>query len=233
MAGIILGMFSDRQNAEDAVDELQDYGYDTGDISIIMRDIDQKETPAKSAGAKITRGAVSGATTGAVVGGIAGLLGALLIPGIGGFLIGGPIAAAFGLTGAAASTLSGAATGAVTGGLLGGFMGLGLPEEEAREYESRIKEGDILIAVPVSEGNESYVREVLYGCNADRVRVIRQPKEYGDFPDRIRSPGMNNHHDEKDYSHSYFAGMKGGQVNKAKRASRTGKQREKGGKKHS
>jgi hypothetical protein len=85
-------------------------------------------------------GAATGAAAGGAVGGTLGLLagiGALAIPGLGPFIAAGPIMAA----------LSGAAAGAAAGGLTGALVGLGVPEYEAKQYESKVKGGNILISV--------------------------------------------------------------------------------------
>jgi hypothetical protein len=85
-----------------------------------------------------TAGIGTGALFGGLLGGTAGWLigiGALAVPGI------GPIVAA----GALATTLGGAAVGAVAGGLIGALVGAGIPEEDARVYETHVKQGRILI----------------------------------------------------------------------------------------
>lgn len=176
MAEVTLGVFTSSTDAEYAIQDLRDAGYDPKDISIVMRDAEEADTLAHDTGTNVAGGAVSGATTGGLIGGLAGLLigvGAITIPGIGGFLVGGPLAAALGLTGAAASTVTGAATGAVAGGLLGALMSLGIPEEEARIYEDRINEGGILVAVPSAKENTEDARAILEENDADQVRVIR------------------------------------------------------------
>lgn len=176
MAGVVLGVFSDRTAADRAVDDLQGAGFNPKDISIIMKDEVVSGTgETQGRGENMAEGAVSGATTGGVVGGIAGLLigvGALAIPGIGGLLIGGPIAAALGLTGAAATTVSGAVTGALAGGLVGALVGLGVPEEEAQVYEQRVKEGAVLIAVPTASDNNVDVRSIIESHGAEQTRVV-------------------------------------------------------------
>jgi hypothetical protein len=175
MAQMVLGVFGARDMAENAINELQELGYNPKDMSIIMRDRDEAVAMGESTGASVAEGALSGATTGGVLGGIAGLLigvGAIAIPGLGALLVGGPIAAALGLTGAAATTVSGAVTGALAGGLVGALMGLGVSEEDARYYEDRIREGGILVAVPVSMGRHDEVREVLEDHGADQVRMV-------------------------------------------------------------
>jgi hypothetical protein len=77
------------------------------------------------------------------LGWIAGI-GALAIPGVGPFIAAGPIMAA----------LSGAAIGAAAGGIAGGLIGLGIPELEAKRYEGKIKEGNILISVHTDNSDE-------------------------------------------------------------------------------
>jgi hypothetical protein len=176
MADMVFGIFTERDDAEDAIEELKTAGFPTEELSIMMKNTTEGESLARDTGTNVAEGAVTGATTGGVVGAIAGLLigvGAIAIPGLGAFLIGGPLAAALGLTGAAATTVSGAATGALAGGILGGLMGLGVPEEDARVYEQYLNEGAILIAVPTRERHESQARDILEENGADRVRTIR------------------------------------------------------------
>lgn len=175
MQTMVLGVFSDRGRAEDAITELEGAGYSTKDISIIMKDKVEAAKIVDNTGANVAGGAISGATAGGVVGAIAGLLvgiGAIAIPGIGAVLIGGPIAVALGLSGAAAVTASGAVTGAVAGGLVGGLMGLGLPEKEAVEYEKEIKAGAILVAIPTRTENDDVAADVLTSHGATQVRSI-------------------------------------------------------------
>lgn len=172
MTRTILGIFESRENIENAISSLREKGFDPKDLSIVMRDQQEAEKIGEDTGVDVAGGAVSGATTGAVLGGLAGLLAASVIPGLGAFFIGGPIASALGLTGAAAATVSGATTGAVAGGLLGALMGFGLSEDEARHYESRVKEGAILLAVPVEETEEPYVQKVFEEFGASDVKTI-------------------------------------------------------------
>lgn len=170
---MIIGVFADRTEAEDAIDELKSAEYTAKDISVVTRDQDDAHVIHDNTGTTVGDGIATGATTGAVIGGLAGLLigiGAIAIPGIGGLLIAGPLATALGLTGAAATTVSGAATGAIAGGLVGALVGIGVPEEDATYYEGRVKQGGILVAVPARERNEDEVRSILEDNGADRVR---------------------------------------------------------------
>lgn len=174
---IILGLFAEAANAEDAIGELEDAGYNPKDMSLLMKDTPERAQIVNNTGvtSPVADGAVSGATTGAVVGGIAGLLvgiGAITIPGLGALFIAGPLATALGLTGAAATTVSGALTGALAGGLVGALVSLGVPQEDAVVYEQQINQGAILLAVPLDEGQESEVRGLLEESGAEQVRAI-------------------------------------------------------------
>lgn len=172
MAKTVLGIFTQRDDAENAINRLKEEGYKPEDISIVMKDTAEGRKIADDTGADAVGGAVTGATTGAVLGGLAGLLASYAIPGLGAFFIGGPVAAALGLTGAAAATASGATTGALAGGLLGVLTGLGLSEDEARSYESRIKEGGILVAVPARNDEEKDVENILSDSDADQIKSV-------------------------------------------------------------
>lgn len=175
-----LGVFTDRDNAENAINELQNIGLNPKDISIVMKDTGEGKKIASDTGARIDQGAVKGVATGAVIGGIAGLLigvGAIAIPGIGALLIGGPIAADLGLTGAAATAASGAVTGAVAGGIIGALTKIGVSEEEAKRYEERVKAGAILLAVPAIRGKEDDIEGILSENGADNIRTITMPSE--------------------------------------------------------
>jgi hypothetical protein len=172
MAKNYIGVFSDVDTAEAAIQDFQSSGYDTREISVVVKNESVAER-LKQTGANVAGGAVSGATTGGAIGAIAGLLvglGAITIPGIGALMIGGPLAVALGLTGAAASTVQGGVTGALAGGLVGGLMGLGMSQAEAKQYEDRLKNGAILVAVPVKQ-DEDIVTRIFQDYGAEEVRV--------------------------------------------------------------
>lgn len=173
MAKVMLGVFSDPDVAESALLDLQKEGFNPKDISVIVRDERVRSRLATQTGADVAGGAVSGATTGGALGALAGLLiglGVITVPGIGGLLIGGPIATALGLTGAAATTVSGTVTGALAGGLVGALVGLGVPKEDAERYETSVKDGAVLVAVPVVK-EEQEVSSLLQEYGAEQIRV--------------------------------------------------------------
>jgi len=129
------------------VDRLRAAGFSRDDISVLFPDKTGTKDFAHEQHTKAPEGAATGAGTGGVLGGAFGWLvgiGALAIPGLGPFIAAGPILAA----------LSGAAAGAALGGITGALIGMGIPEYEAKRYEGKIKEGNILISVHTEDSTE-------------------------------------------------------------------------------
>ncbi len=168
MAQKIVGVFASDQDASNAIRDLQRLGYDSNDISVIGKNKDDINSIHDETGTKAPEGIASGAATGGILGGVAGLLaglGALAIPGIGPIIAAGPIAA----------TLTGAAVGAGAGGLVGGLVGLGIPEDEAEEYNSFVKHGRILVMVDATDAQEGQVYQVFrdhHSLNAHNYRDV-------------------------------------------------------------
>ena len=136
-----------RDQADRIVDSLKNANFSNNDISALFPDKGTTRDFAHEKSTKAPEGAITGAGTGGVVGGALGWIagiGALAIPGVGPFIAAGPIIAA----------LSGAAIGATVGGIAGGLIGLGIPEIEAKRYEGKIKEGNILISVHTENPDE-------------------------------------------------------------------------------
>src|SRR5688572_13780756 len=126
--------------AERIVQELKAAGFSNNDISVLFPDKRGTKDFAHEQHTKAPEGAAAGAGTGGILGGAVGWLagiGALAIPGIGPFVAAGPLMAA----------LSGAAVGAAIGGIAGALVGMGIPEYEAKRYEGKVREGNILISV--------------------------------------------------------------------------------------
>lgn len=140
----IVGVFETNREASSAIDDLKHHGFEADEISVITKDREELRRITDETDTKAPEGVAAGAATGGVLGGTAGLLaglGALAIPGIGPILAAGPIAA----------TIAGAAVGAGAGGLVGGLIGMGIPEEEAQQYEGYVEEGRILVLVDEDE----------------------------------------------------------------------------------
>jgi hypothetical protein len=149
--------------AASIVDQLKAAGFSNNDISVLFPDKGGTRDFAHEQHTKAPEGAATGAGTGGVIGGVFGWLvgiGSLAIPGLGPFIAAGPIMAA----------LSGAAAGATIGGISGALIGMGIPEYEAKRYEGKIKEGNILISVHTEDSTErSRAKDIFTRAGADDI----------------------------------------------------------------
>jgi hypothetical protein len=150
----VLCIATSRNHAEQIVGHLKTESFSNNDISVLFPDEASTRDFAHEKNTKAPEAAVAGAGTGGVIGGALGWIagiGALAIPGVGPFIAAGPIIAA----------LSGAAVGAAVGGIAGGLIGLGIPENEARRFEGKVKAGNILISVHTEDvGDIARARDI-------------------------------------------------------------------------
>ncbi len=160
MSKTVIGVFTSRDQAEKAVAELRDKGFEK-EISLLAKD--DQYTPDRDENSVMFGSGDSvsnGATTGGVLGGIAGLAvgaGALAIPGLGPIVAAGPIA--------------GLLSGAATGGVAGGLVDWGIPEERGRFYEEKVKDGNIVAAVKTSGDKVNSAADVLRKYGAQDVET--------------------------------------------------------------
>lgn len=155
----IVGVFHSQDDAIRAIEGLKRQGYSSDEISILAKDDEKVEVVSEETGTKAPEGFAGGMTAGGILGGTAGLLasaGLIAIPGIGPLLAAGPIAA----------TLTGLAVGASAGGLLGGLIGLGIPEEEAKLYDTYIRDGRILVLVESNVDRDYFAYEAFRDNNS-------------------------------------------------------------------
>jgi hypothetical protein len=152
-----VGVFSTRQEAEYALQELRNAGFPMSNVSVIARDsdrpdeiadVDVKDYPEPDTGEGAAKGAVLGGVTGGLIG-LIGALSALSVPGLGPILVGGAVASALG------DALIGGVVGAATGSVVGAFTHLGIPEEQAKHYNERVKQGEYVVVV---EGTDDDLR---------------------------------------------------------------------------
>lgn len=172
-----VGVFSSRQDAEHALNELNRSGFSMDKVSIIARDSSRQEDIAgvgvsDSPSNKADEGAAAGAITGGTLGGITGLLvglGSLAIPGVGPILVAGEIATVLG------TTLAGGAIGAAAGGLVGALVGLGIPEERARVYGDRVERGGYLVIVNGSDQEIARAEAILHNRGIEEWGIYNSP----------------------------------------------------------
>lgn len=156
------------EQAVEIVEEARDLGFSNDDISVLFPDKGTSREFAHERRTKAPEGATTGAVTGGVLGGIAGWLvgiGTLAIPGLGPFIAAGPIMAA----------LSGATVGATAGGLTGALVGMGIPELEARRYEGKVKDGNVLISVHADDNDEvKAAKDLFQRAGAEDIAASRE-----------------------------------------------------------
>ena len=159
----VFGITDTYEQAETAVETLKAANFLPSDISVLFADRQGTRDFAHEKHTKAPEGAATGGASGGILGGVLGWLigvGTLAIPGVGPLVAAGPIIAA----------LSGAAVGGAVGGIAGGLVGLGIPEYEARRYETKIKGGGVLISVHSENATEAErAKKILEGMGAHDI----------------------------------------------------------------
>lgn len=159
----VLGIVKNQEAAEIVLTDLVRAGFARDDLSVLFPGAGDSRELALEKGNMAAEGAVAGGGAGGVVGGVIGMLaglGALAIPGLGLFMVAGPILGA----------LSGVTLGAAVGSVAGGLIGMGVPEVHARIYERAVNAGSALIAVHTeTEEHVKAARVVLETHGAEHV----------------------------------------------------------------
>ena len=140
----VVGVFADRAQAHQALEELRRAGFHDNQITLVthrnegveVTDVDAQKAAQVSGESKVGEGAAAGVAAGAVVGALLGL-----IPGV------GPVLS----IGTLAGVIFGVVAGGAGGGLVGALIGQDFPEEEARFYERELKAGRALVGVKAND----------------------------------------------------------------------------------
>jgi len=146
---VVVGLYRDIARAEEAVDDLIRAGIERERISLVAPRTEPQ--PRREEGLTEqeeaehrAEGAGTGAGIGAVLGGGLGLLVgvvSVVATGVGPLLAAGPLV----------SMLAGASLGAGAGAIVGALGNLGVPEEEARVYQTGVQEGGTLVVAEVED----------------------------------------------------------------------------------
>jgi hypothetical protein len=162
----VVGIARTEAQAAMIAEDLQKAGFNMSDISVLVPAAASDRDLGHEKNTKMPEGAATGAATGGVLGGALGLLagiGAIAIPGLGPFIAAGPI---MGL-------LGGAAAGATAGGVTGALVGLGIPEYEAKQYESKLRSGNLLISVHTEDRRErELAKDIFERHSADDIATV-------------------------------------------------------------
>jgi len=166
----VFGLFHDSDTLGRAVDALQTAGFPTTDISALLPRSQSSAQFAHEHHTKAPEGAAAGATAGVVTGGALGLLvgiGVIVIPGLGALVAAGPIIAA----------LAGAGAGGAVGTLTGALIGMGIPEYEAKRYESFVSQGGMLLSVHCDDTEAAHrAKAILDGFGATGIDDVREAR---------------------------------------------------------
>lgn len=134
---VIVGVFTDRDNAQRAVAELRNCGFQEQQIGVASRE-SPPNNDAEQLATRTSDGALAGAAAGAGVGTLWGLaVIAGVLPGLGPVIAGGALAA----------LVSSAAAGAVAAGLGAALLGLGIPQQNVEFYEEQFRAGRTIVTV--------------------------------------------------------------------------------------
>jgi hypothetical protein len=162
--------FKDQQKVEDAIKRLVDRGVSKDNISIIGRNFHSETRISRFLTKKdvILGGLGTGAMYGALFGTVLSLLtgvGVLFIPFLGAVVAAGPLEAA--LVGAA----GGAIYGSLGAGLASALISMGMPEDKATIYQTRLEAGEFLLVAEVPEEQANEILSLLQELGGEEVAI--------------------------------------------------------------
>lgn len=182
MARTVIAVFESVYSAEQAVWELLDQGFPRERIDLFTERLAENMSglvrPEKVCSEVVIGELRAGANIGAGIGGSLGITGGLLIllgamhapsflAGLTGGTQAGPLAAAILIL--AIAGLSTAA-GGLFGSLISGLVGLGIPEEEIRQYAKNVRKGNVTLMIVADWDAVDGTLEVLGRHNPLEVR---------------------------------------------------------------
>jgi cation transport regulator ChaB len=170
----VTAVFKEEKEVNDVVDRLLNRGVSREHISVMGRNF-QSQTRISGFITKkdvILGGLRSGAVFGSLFGSLLSLLtgvGVLFIPFVGSVVAAGPISA----------VLLGAATGALAGsagaGLASVLATLGMPEDKAAVYETRLKAGEFVVMAEVSADRSGEYQLLMESAGGEEISILDAP----------------------------------------------------------
>jgi len=192
----VSAIFKEQQQIDQVIRRLIDRGISRDDISVVGKNFHSETKIAGFITKKdvILGGLRQGAIFGSIFGSALALLtgvGVLFVPFIGTLVAAGPLGAA--LLGAA----SGAIAGSAGAGLVSAFVALGIPEDKAAIYQTRIEAGEFLVAVDVPANKSGEIQLLLESAGGEEIHTNETPlprKRSGQLesPDDL-SPEVRSH----------------------------------------
>jgi hypothetical protein len=151
---IVTGIFSDGESVELAYEAATGFGYDKGDINVVMSDETRKRyfSEDRPINTDLARKTAEGGELGGPKGGRISILLPILaavgttaaLSGIG-LVVAGPVAAA----------IAGAGATGLAAGVIGALADWGIPEERLRQYEAELHDGGILVGVKTRSAGDA------------------------------------------------------------------------------
>lgn len=178
----VVGLFSDPEQARQAVTELETLGIAPDRIGLVGSNAQGQHASLLQNTTSTGQNVASGVEAGVIAGGATGfLLGAvgLALPVI------GPVVTA----GILAATLAGAGVGAVAGGVIGALVHVGVPLDLAPRYAEGVRQGGTVVTVHADAGQADAVRALFARCSA----AVEPPAEFHDIPDSEKISGTPLH----------------------------------------
>ncbi len=164
----VSGVFENRDEASQVVRKLLDMGVDRDNISMIGKNLQSETQITGFVGRSdvikdgLQSGAIFGALFGTVISALSGF-GILFVPFVGTVVAGGPIGAAI------LGATSGAIAGGAGAGIVSALASLGLPKEKAAIYETKIKEGGLMITAEVTSDQSGDVEQLFRENGGDEI----------------------------------------------------------------
>lgn len=170
----VSAIFKEREQIDSVIRRLLDRGISRDDISVVGKNFHSETKIAGFITKKdvILGGLRQGAIFGSLFGSALALLtgvGVLFVPFVGTLVAAGPLGAA--LLGAA----SGAIAGSAGAGLVSALVTLGMPEDKATVYQTRIEAGDFMVAVEVPAGKSGEIQILLESAGGEEIHINQTP----------------------------------------------------------
>lgn len=151
----IFAAYRDLETAAEVVEKLAGAGVPQSHISILVPENTNLIPKVRAA---VPEGAVVGTVAGALLAGL-GVAATLALPGVG-VLAAGPILA----------LVEGSALGAIGGGFIGSLAGIGVPENQAKQYAEALLEDGVVLCVNHDDDEMAWrVRSILEKTRAAKL----------------------------------------------------------------
>jgi uncharacterized membrane protein len=163
---VVVAVYDAHEQAEQAVKELQNSGFDMKKLSIVAKNPHAEEHVVGfyNTGDRIKHWGKTGAFWGAIWGMLFGAA-FFAIPGIGPVLVAGPLVAWI------VGALEGAVVVGGAGAIGAGLFSVGIPKDSILKYEIALKTDRYLLLVSGTEHEVSRAREILYGTHPAELNL--------------------------------------------------------------